>query len=150
MRGQEQVILAVMGVWPDGRHQILHYDLAENEGTEAWTALFADLIARGLDPAQVQLVSSDGVQALPGVLATVFSHAEQQRCVEHVLRNLEKQLCYTTVPQTTETGAPLRYEDACRQRRKQFYQAAHAVFEAPTRPEAEASGGRSSGKTARR
>jgi len=35
MRGHDQVILTVMGVWDDGRHQILHYQLATAEDTTA-------------------------------------------------------------------------------------------------------------------
>src|SRR6266511_4760941 len=46
MRGQERVVLAVMGVWDAGRHQILHYQGADAEATAAWSALFADLKQR--------------------------------------------------------------------------------------------------------
>ena len=41
MRGQERVVLAVMGVWEDGRHELLHYQASDAESAEAWsTSLF--------------------------------------------------------------------------------------------------------------
>jgi transposase-like protein len=63
MRGQEQVVLAVMGVWEDGRHEILHYQAADTESTETWSAVLAELQRRGLDPTAVRMVVSDGTPA---------------------------------------------------------------------------------------
>ena len=139
MRGRDQVMLAVMGVWPDGRHQILSYALADSEAAAGWSALFADLIARGLDAAQVQIVGSDGATGLPAAIATHFPHAQQQRCVEHKVRGLDKHLSYTELALTdATTQEALSYKEACRQRRHVVFMDAHAIFEAPTRGEAEA------------
>ena len=44
MRGVDQVILTVMGVWEDGRHQIIHYQAAAAEDTAAWSDLLRTLI----------------------------------------------------------------------------------------------------------
>ena len=139
MRGQDQVILTVMGVWEDRRHQILHYQLASAEDTAAWSDLLATVIARGLDAATVQMVVSDGSTGLPAALATHLPTAKQQRCVVHKIRGLERAFCYrdlsTTDPVTQE---PLTHEAARRLRRQQLSTAAHAIFEAPTRVEADA------------
>jgi putative transposase len=139
MRGQDQVILTVRGVWPDGRHQIIHYQLAAAEDTAAWSALLASLIARGLDADAVQMVVSDGSTGLPAALATHLPHTEQQRCVVHKIRGLERAFCYrdlvTTDPLTQEQ---LTHEAARRLRRQHLSTDAHAIFEAPTRAEAEA------------
>jgi transposase-like protein len=139
MRGVDQVILTVMGVWPDGRHQIIHYQLAAGEDTAAWSQLLATLIGRGLDAATVQMVVSDGSTGLPAALATHLPSAKQQRCVVHKIRGLERAFCYrdlTTIdPVTQET---LTHEAARRLRRQQLATDAHAIFEAPTRAEAEA------------
>src|SRR6266496_3594945 len=48
MRGQERVVLAVMGVWEDGRHEILHYEATDAERTESWSAVLAARTRRGL------------------------------------------------------------------------------------------------------
>src|SRR3954465_13844347 len=69
MRGVDQVILTVMGVWEDGRHQILHYQLAAAEDTTAWSDLLTTLIGRGLDAATLQMVGSEGSTGWPSALA---------------------------------------------------------------------------------
>jgi transposase-like protein len=139
MRGQDQVMLTVMGVWPDGRHQIIHYQLAAAEDTAAWSALLAALIGRGLDAATVQLVVSDGSTGLPAALATHLPNAKQQRCVVHKIRGLERAFCYRDLTMLDPlTQEPLTYEAARRLRRQQLSTDAHAIFEAPTRAEADA------------
>jgi putative transposase len=139
MRGQDQVILTVMGVWPSGRHQIIHYQLAAAEDTAAWTDLLAALLERGLDASAVQLVVSDGSSGLPAALAAKVPQAKQQRCVVHKIRGLERAFCYRDLPMTDPvTQEPLTYEAARRLRRQQLSTDAHAIFEAPTRAEAEA------------
>jgi transposase-like protein len=139
MRGVDQVILTVMGVWEDGRHQIIHYQLVAAEESAAWSDLIATLIGRGLDATAVQMVVSDGSTGLPSALSTHLPHAKQQRCVVHKIRGLERAFCYrdlmTTDPLSQE---PLTYEAARRLRRQQLSSDAHAIFEAPTRVEAEA------------
>jgi putative transposase len=137
MRGQERVVLTVMGVWEDGRHEILHYEPAAAEDTDAWTHLLAALQRRGLDPASVRMVVSDGSSGLPAALAQELPTAQQQRCVVHKIRGLERSFCYrdleTTDPTTQIT---LTFEQARQLRRHQLTSDAHAIFEAPTRSEA--------------
>lgn len=139
MRGQDQVMLTVMGVWPSGRHPIIHSQLAAAEDTAAWSDLLAALIARGLDQGAVQLVVSDGRSGLPTALSTKLPQAKQQRGVGHKIRGLERAFCYRELP-TTDPGTqePLTYEAARRLRRLQLSTDAHAIFEAPSRTEAEA------------
>jgi transposase-like protein len=139
MRGHDQVILTVMGVWTDGRHQILHYQAAVAEDTQAWSDLLVALIGRGLDAAAVQMVVSDGSTGLPAALAAHLPDAHQQRCVVHKIRGLERSFCYRDVPRIDPvTQEPLSYEATRRLRRQQLTTDAHAIFEAPTRTEAEA------------
>jgi transposase-like protein len=128
-----------MGVWQDGRHQIIHYQLAAAEDSAAWSDLLAALIGRGLDGAAVQLVVSDGSTGLPSALATHLPHAKQQRCVVHKIRGLERAFCYRDLTMTDPlTQQPLSYEAARRLRRQQLFMDAHTIFEAPSRAEAQA------------
>ena len=137
MRGQERVVLTVMGVWEDGRHEILHYEAAEAEDSEAWTTLLAALKRRGLDPNGVRMVVSDGSSGLPAALAKELPSAQQQRCVVHKIRGLERHFCYRDLLSTDPTTqAPLTFEQARRLRREQVTTEAHAIFEAPSRAEA--------------
>ena len=139
MRGVDQVIVTVMGVWPSGRHQILHYQLAAAEDTAAWSDLLAALLERGMDASAVQLVVSDGSSGLPAALATDLPHAKQQRCVVHKIGGLERAFCYRNLTSSDPlTQEPLRHEAARRLRRQQLTTEAQAIFEAPSRAEAEA------------
>jgi transposase-like protein len=137
MRGVEQVMLTVMGVWEDGRRQILHYQLAESEDSTAWSQLLEALKERGLDAAAVKMVVSDGSTGLPSALAQHLPKAQQQRCVVHKIRNLERAFCYRDLTTTDPvTGEPLTHEAARRLRRQQLSSDTHAIFEAPSRAEA--------------
>jgi len=137
MRGQERVVLTVMGVWEDGRHEILHYEAVAAEDTEAWTTVLAALKRRGLDPQAVRMVVSDGSSGLPAALAEQLPAAQQQRCVVHKIRGLERSFCYRDLLMTDPmTQAALTFEQARRLRRQQLTTDAHAIFEAPTRAEA--------------
>ena len=93
MRGQERVVLAVMGVWEDGRHEILHYEATDAESTEAWSAVLAALKQRGLDPQAVRMVVSDGTTGLAAAITTQLPQAQQQRCTVHTIRGLSRQFC---------------------------------------------------------
>ena len=137
MRGVDQVILTVMGVWEDGRHQIIHYQLAAAEDTKAWSDVLTTLIGRGLDASAVKMVVSDGSAGLPAALATHVPVARQQRCVVHKIRGLERAFCYRDLTTTDPVnGEPLTSEAARRLRRQQLCTDAHAIFDAPSRPEA--------------
>jgi transposase-like protein len=137
MRGVERVVLAVLGVWEDGRHEILHYEATDAESSESWSAVLAALKRRGLDPDAVRMMVSDGTTGLPAALSQHLPQAQQQRCTVHKIRGLSRQFCYRdllmTNPTTLET---LTFEQARRLRRQQVTTDAHAIFEAPTRAEA--------------
>src|SRR6266498_5009968 len=137
MRGVERVVLAVMGVWGDGRHEILHYEATDAESTESWSAVLAALKRRGLDPGAVRMVVSDGTTGLPAALNTHLPTSQQQRCTVHKIRGLERQFCYRDLLMTDPTTQEaVTFEQARRLRRLQVTTDAHAIFEAPTRTEA--------------
>src|SRR6266508_3465267 len=126
-----------MGVWEDGRHEILHYEATDAESTESWSLVLAALQRRGLKPEAVRMVVSDGTTGLPAAINEHLPVAQQQRCTVHKIRGLERQFCYRDLVTTDPTTqAPLTFEQARRLRRQQLTTAAHAIFEAPTRTEA--------------
>src|SRR6266496_3322559 len=137
MRGQERVVLAVMGVWEDGRHEILHYEATDAERTESWSAVLAARTRRGLDPSAVRMVVSDGTTGLPAAITEHLPAAQQQRGTVHKIRGLERQFCYRDLLRTDPTTQEaLTFEQARRLRRLQLTTDAHAIFDAPTRAEA--------------
>jgi len=126
-----------MGVWEDGRHEILHYQAADAESSEWWSALLEALKRRGLDPEAVRLVVSDGTSGLPAALSEHLPTAQQQRCTLHKIRGLERHFCYRDLDKTDPISQEaLTFEQARRRRRMQLTTDAHAIFEAPPRKEA--------------
>jgi transposase-like protein len=137
MRGVEQVILTVMGVWEDRRHEIFHSQAAPQEDSQSWTALLAALKRRGLDPQAVRMVVSDGSSGLPAALAQELPTTQQQRCSVHKIRGLERYFCYRDLLSSDPASqASLTFEQARRMRRQQVSTEAQAIFEAPSRTEA--------------
>ena len=113
---EERVILSAMAVWSDGSYHILHYEIAAQEDIQSWSDFFHHLIERGLDPKAVKLVVSDGSSGLPGAMAQVLPHAQQQRCITHKVRGMKKYLSYQQLPQQNELDQVLTDSDAKKQR----------------------------------
>jgi transposase-like protein len=138
VRGKERTILAVMGVWPDGRHQIIHYEAAPDETADTWSAVCQHLIERGLDSKAVRMVVSDGTKGLLEAMRIYLPQAKWQRCTVHKVRGFERYLKYENLPETDPTtGQALTPEQARQQHRHAIKSEALAVFEAPTRTQAE-------------
>jgi len=137
MRVQERVILAALGVWPDGNYHILHYEVAQTEDEKSWSCFFDHMIERGLDPQGVELVVSDGTKGLLGTMKKHLPKAKLQRCTVHKVRGFQRYLCYKNLPEVDkETGKSLTEEDARTQRRLEISADAHEIFKAPTCQEA--------------
>jgi transposase-like protein len=90
--------MAVMAVWEDGSEELIHYEIAKVESKATWTKVFQNLIARGLDPNKLKLVSSDGGLGLPAAMKKCFPIAQQQRCITHKVRGIERHLSYADLP----------------------------------------------------
>lgn len=135
---QERVILAALGVWPDGRHYVLHYEVATTESAETWKEFWQHLFARQLDARGVRMVVSDGSNGLLDSLKLALPHAELQRCTVHKVRGFERYLSYANLPtQDIQTGQALTPETARQQRRHAMKAEALEIFEADTRADAE-------------
>jgi len=103
-QAEDRVILVAMAVWPDGRHELLHYKISEQEDTVAWTSFFEEMIARGLDPQVVKLVASDGTKGLLEAMARCLPQAVQQRCITHKVRGMDNKLSFAQLPEKSENG----------------------------------------------
>lgn len=134
---QERVILAVMAVWPDGSHEMLHYEIAHQEDTTAWQRLFEHLIGRGLKPQTVKVVVSDGAKGLLTAMAQALPLSQQQRCITHKVRGMTPYLKYKQLPTTDEQGQPLSPQAAKQQRKSALFNDAYDIYDAPTYQEAQ-------------
>lgn len=149
VRAEARVLLAVMGVWPEGRHALLHDTIATSEDTQAWLQVGQELRARGLDPQAVTMVVSDGTKGLVTAMKTHLPKARLQRCTVHKVRGVARYLTYAdvdtadTAAESTrgtaaETTPPHQAAEALRQQRRTAISCdALLIFEAPTKDEAE-------------
>lgn len=87
-RTKRRVVLAAYGIAADGRRELLDYRQAAAESSAEWSRLLTSLVARGLDPDAVRLVTADGAGGIATAVAEVFPEADLQRCWTHRLRNL--------------------------------------------------------------
>lgn len=131
-RAQERVLLTALAVWPDGRYQIFHYEIAEDENEACWLAFFDHLIARGLDPTAIRLVVSDGANGLVAAMEQRLPQAQQQRCITHKVRGMERYLSFQQLPAQDAAGQRIETAAAKEQRRHEIFQDAYAIYEAPT------------------
>jgi transposase-like protein len=129
-QAQDRVVLAALAVWPDGTHEVLHYEIAEQEDTQGWETFFAHLIERGLDPAAVELVVSDGSLGLPAAMTKHLPRATQQRCIAHKVRRIKDYLSYAQLPTQTELGQALKPSESKQQRRYQIQSDAYDIYKA--------------------
>lgn len=80
-------VLTVKGIDHKGYREILSVLVAPTEEEATWSAVFSDLVDRGLDPREVTYVVSDEHKGLKKALRRYFPKAIWQRCQTHYQRN---------------------------------------------------------------
>jgi transposase-like protein len=130
-QAEKRVVLAVMAIWEDGSQELIHYEIAETESEAAWTKVFESLIRRGLDPHHLELVVSDGSLGLPSAMKKCFPLAQQQLCITHKIRGIERHLNYYHLPSVTATGSSLKPKEARKQRSFEITSDAYKIYQAP-------------------
>jgi len=136
-QAEERVVLAALAVWEDGSYEMLHYEIAPAEGEAEWTQFFEHLMERGLDGKTVQLVVSDGTSGLPKALQKTLPKAQQQRCITHKVRGIERYLSYAQLPQLDTSGQLVPPDEAKQQRRFEMESEAYQIYEAETYEQAQ-------------
>jgi len=136
-QAEERVILAGLAVWEDGSYELLHYEVAVEEGEAEWEVFFEHCIERGLQAEAVEVVVSDGCLGLPKAMKRKLPKAQQQRCITHKVRGLERYLNYNNLAETNEQGDKIKPEQAKRQRRFEIQSDAYQIYKAETREQAE-------------
>jgi len=79
-RAQRRVVLAAYGIDERGRRELLDYRQAASESAAEWSRLLTSLVARGLDPDAVELVTADGAGGIAAAVAEALPAAALQRC----------------------------------------------------------------------
>jgi len=112
---KEQVILTAMGIWPDGRHAVIHFRLEDEEDKAGWDRFWAELHAKGVTPTTTWLVASDGSNGLKPALEKWMPDVLRQRCTFHKIKNIKENLEYKDL----DLDPTLPESEARRQARKQ-------------------------------
>jgi len=81
-------VLVALGIWPDGKKEIIDFRLAPGESTIAWEGFLNDLYRRGLTGEDVELIVVDGGNGLLAALPLVYPQIMLQRCWAHKIRNV--------------------------------------------------------------
>jgi transposase-like protein len=84
--GHKMPVLAVIGITPDGRREVLLFTIGERENQTAWEDVLEQLKQRGVQ--QVELWITDGNQAMLNAVTTKFPNAQRQRCIKHKMENV--------------------------------------------------------------
>ncbi|MGD2156154.1 MAG: transposase [Anaerolineales bacterium] len=84
---ESEGVLTVKGIDHKGYREILSVFVAPAEEEATWSAVFSDLIDRGLDPREVYSVVSDEHKGLKKALRRYFPKTIWQRCQTHYQRN---------------------------------------------------------------
>ena len=115
---KKRPVLFALGITKDGRQEIIAFKLAKGETEEEYTAFLNDLYRRGLLGKSLELIISDGSEAIIAACNTVYPYTPRQRCYTHKLRNLLQNIRHKI-----------------KHRPKMARQASH-IYKAPSRHEA--------------
>ncbi|MBM3255282.1 MAG: IS256 family transposase [Candidatus Omnitrophica bacterium] len=85
---KKRPILFALGITKDGKQEIIAFKLAKGETEEEYTSFLNDLYRRGLLGKSLELIISDGSEAIIAACNIVYPYTPRQRCYTHKLRNL--------------------------------------------------------------
>ena len=83
-------VLFAYAVYPDGKEEVIDFELAQGESTNAWSKFCQNIYNRGLK--NVRLIVHDDRAAIINAISLCWPKALDQQCVFHILQNLGKKL----------------------------------------------------------
>jgi len=83
-------VLFAYAVYPDGKEEVLDFEIEHGESTNAWTRFCHRLYERGLT--DVTLVVRDDCDAIGNAITFYWPKALDQQCVFHIMQNFVKKL----------------------------------------------------------
>jgi transposase-like protein len=85
---KKRPILFALGITKDGKQEIIAFKLAKGETEEEYATFLNNLYRRGLLGKSLELIISDGSEAIIAASNTVYPYTPRQRCYTHKMRNL--------------------------------------------------------------
>jgi putative transposase len=87
MEEEAACMLVIIGATPEGRKELVGFQVGVRESTQSWRELLVDLKARGL-AATPKLAVGDGAMGFWKALEEIFPTTRHQRCWQHKLVNI--------------------------------------------------------------
>jgi putative transposase len=87
MEPQAECMLVLIGATPEGKKELVGFQVGQRESAQSWRELLADLKARGLAIAP-ELATGDGALGFWTALEEVFPTTRHQRCWVHKAANV--------------------------------------------------------------
>jgi putative transposase len=97
MEPQAECMLVLIGATPEGKKELLGFQVGVRESAQSWRELLVDLKARGLTIAP-ELATGDGALGFWTVLEEVFPTTRHQRCWVHKVVNVMDKLPKSVQP----------------------------------------------------
>ena len=89
---KKRPVLFALGITKEGRKELIAFKLAKGETEEEYTSFLNDLYRRGLLGKALELIISDGSDAIIAACNMCYPYTPRQRCYTHKLRNLLKNI----------------------------------------------------------
>jgi transposase-like protein len=97
MEPQAECMLVLIGATPEGKKELLGFQVGLRESAQSWRELLVDLKARGLAVAP-ELATGDGALGFWKALGAVFPSTRHQRCWMHKASNVLNKLPRSVQP----------------------------------------------------
>ena len=98
MEPQAECMLVIIGATPDGKKELLGFQVGFRESAQSWKELLVDLKAKGLTIAP-ELATGDGALGFWKALEEVFPTTRHQRCTVHKTANVLNKVPKSIQPQ---------------------------------------------------
>ncbi len=97
MEDDAACMLVIIGATPEGKKELVGFQVGVRESTQSWRELLVDLKARGLSVAP-ELAVGDGAMGFWRALEEIFPTTRHQRCWQHKLVNILNQVPKSVQP----------------------------------------------------
>ncbi len=87
MESQAECMLVIIGATPEGKKELLGFQVGFRESAQSWKELLVDLKGRGLTVAP-ELATGDGALGFWKALDQIFPQTRHQRCTVHKTANV--------------------------------------------------------------
>jgi transposase-like protein len=87
MESQTECMLVIIGATPEGKKELLGFQVGFRESSQSWKELLVDLKAKGLTIAP-ELATGDGALGFWKALEEAFPSTRHQRCTVHKTANV--------------------------------------------------------------